>query len=144
VKSWTQTHATVPLRTPAGDVVEIDEEMAPLIRQLWRLGYITHMCCQDAGEAIIGGGLTHVHESLRDTTAARNKGRALVKLAAHQGPALLTALRSLHDSGLWLASISVSPDGLSPWVSIGFPRDHIAQATDLLCSSDVASLSGRG
>jgi hypothetical protein len=125
----------VPLQTPAGDVVEIDEEMVPLIRQLWRLGYTTHMCCQDAGEAIIGGGLTHVHESLRETTAARNKGRALVKLASDQGPALLTVLRSLYDGGLWLASISVGPDGPSCWVSIGFPRDHIVQATNLLCVS---------
>jgi hypothetical protein len=142
--SWTQTHPTVPLTTPVGTVVEIDAEMAPFVRELWRLGYITRMCCQDAGEAIIGGGLTHVHASLRDTTAARNMGRALLKVAAIQGPALLTALRSLHGTGLWLANIPMGLEGPSPWASIAFPRNHILLAAALLGTCEVQAPRATG
>jgi ribosomal protein S27AE len=42
-------HKTVPLTLPPAmrpTRAEIDERMAPLIRRLWQLGYVTTYCCQ--------------------------------------------------------------------------------------------------
>ncbi|MGH3805869.1 MAG: hypothetical protein ACRDRU_04345 [Pseudonocardiaceae bacterium] len=43
-------HPTQQLLTPAGDPVEIDLGMVPLIRSLWALDITTLGCCQDNGE----------------------------------------------------------------------------------------------
>jgi hypothetical protein len=43
-------HPTQQLRTPAGEPVEIDLEVVPLIRSLWALDLTTLGCCQDNGE----------------------------------------------------------------------------------------------
>lgn len=43
-------HPTQQLRTPAGEPVEIDLDMVPLIRSLWALDLTTLGCCQDNGE----------------------------------------------------------------------------------------------
>jgi hypothetical protein len=43
-------HPTQQFRTPAGEPVEIDLEMVPLIRSLWALDFTTLGCCQDNGE----------------------------------------------------------------------------------------------
>jgi hypothetical protein len=42
-------HRTTPLRLPPSmrtQTADIDERIAPLIQRLWRLGYVTHYCCQ--------------------------------------------------------------------------------------------------
>ncbi len=48
---WTQFHPTQVLTTPNGREAQIDTEMVPLVRELWRLGFETKVACQDAREA---------------------------------------------------------------------------------------------
>jgi hypothetical protein len=43
-------HPTRRLHTPAGEPVEIDLDMVPLIRALWTLDLTTPGCCQDNGQ----------------------------------------------------------------------------------------------
>lgn len=42
-------HATVPVPAPDGDVVEIDEGVAPLIAAMWKNGWSTFNSCEDDG-----------------------------------------------------------------------------------------------
>lgn len=128
--AWTQHHPTQTMTTPSGEKVEIDVEMVPLIRQVWRLGYATLLCCQDAGESILNGG-TRTPADQRDSAAARNQGRAWVKVLADQCPRLLAALEPLSASGGWTAHPSAQP-GQAEWYSITFPRAQIKDAADLL------------
>lgn len=39
------------LTTPAGDQVEIDIEMVPIVELLWQMRFQTTACCEDVGEA---------------------------------------------------------------------------------------------
>lgn len=45
-----KSHETVKVRCPFDDgkTVKIDAKLAPLIRQIWRLGIRTNQCCQEA------------------------------------------------------------------------------------------------
>jgi len=40
-------HPTVPILHPSGEYIDIDEDIAPLIKKLWELGYNTSNSCQD-------------------------------------------------------------------------------------------------
>ncbi|WP_455354400.1 hypothetical protein [Streptomyces sp. SYSU K217416] len=44
-------HPHVLLTTPAGEQVNIDTEMVPIIESLWQMGFTTTACCQNVGEA---------------------------------------------------------------------------------------------
>jgi hypothetical protein len=49
-----QVHPAQRLTTPNGAQVDIDEDMAPLVRILWSLGLETTACCQDFGDGTAG------------------------------------------------------------------------------------------
>ncbi|MEU5995216.1 hypothetical protein ABZ806_40090 [Spirillospora sp. NPDC047418] len=128
---WTQFHLTQPLTTPDGQRVDIDVEMVPLIRQLWRLGYRTKVACQDAGEAVLQGG-TRAPEADRPRIAARTMGRAWLIVQADQAPHLLDAVTELTSTGTWKLSPVTKDQDPHAWTSITFPRPHIPTATALL------------
>jgi hypothetical protein len=49
-----QIHPTERLTTPDGTDADIDTEIVPLVRALWRLGLATTASCQDFGEGTAG------------------------------------------------------------------------------------------
>ncbi|MBA9007258.1 hypothetical protein [Thermomonospora cellulosilytica] len=128
---WTQVHPTQPMQAPGGRTIDIDVEMVPLVAELWRLGHTTNLACQDAGEAILGGG-TRTPEPERPAAAARNIGRAWLIVRAKEGPRLLEAWRPLRDSGRWLLQPAARDEPSGPWASLTFPRDRITDAAELL------------
>jgi hypothetical protein len=136
---WTQHHPTTPMTTPDGRTVEIDVEIAPLVEQLWRLGYTTKLACQDAGEAIMHDG-TRVAPSDRDRQSTRHAGRAWIVVGVNDGSALLEAVRSLPSAGSWRAFPVTKDNAPEAWVSITFPRRDIIAAAELLRR---ASLEGQ-
>jgi hypothetical protein len=46
-----QFHPSQQLISPRGEPADIDVELVPLIRALWRRGFDTASCCQDLGES---------------------------------------------------------------------------------------------
>ncbi|MEU8799554.1 hypothetical protein [Spirillospora sp. NPDC048819] len=128
---WTQFHPTQPMTTPDGDTVNIDVEMVPLVVELWRLGYVTKVACQDAGEAVREGG-TRVAKADRTRVAARTMARAWLIVQADQGPQLLDSLEELDREGDWRHFPVVKDEHPESWISITFPRRQIAEATALL------------
>lgn len=138
---WTQFHPTRPLTAPDGRQVHIDVEMVPLIRQLWRLGYLTKVACQDAGEAVREGG-TRAAEADRPRLAARTMGRAWLIVRAEQGPQLLDAVGELARAGGWRLFPVVKDSDPASWASITFPRQQIAAAAAALAALDPSSADG--
>lgn len=130
MSAWTQVHPTQPMTAPGGEVVEVDVEMVPLMAEVWRLGFTTLVCCQDAGEAVLGGG-TRTPPDERSSVAARNSSRAWLMVLADEAPRLLAALQPLSAHGEWTAR-PVSREGPLEWVSITFPRTSIDEAAELL------------
>jgi hypothetical protein len=118
---------------PDGRTVEIDEEIAPLIEQLWRLGYVTKVACQDAGEAILNGGTRTLPER-REERVAVNAGRAWIIVRKEQGPRLLDEVRSLDRADQWELHAVAKDSNPDAWISLTFPRADIAPATDLLAA----------
>lgn len=128
---WTQFHPTQPMTTPEGETVHVDVEMGPLVAELWRLGYVTKVACQDVGEAVLEGG-TRAAEADRPGIAARNMGRAWLIIRAEQGPILLDHMEDLNRRGEWKLFPVVKDEHPKSWISITFPRYQIAQARALL------------
>lgn len=64
-----QVHPTVRLPYQGG-LVDVDENMVPLVQTLWARGFKTEGCCQDFGESIARNG----HRS--DTSAKHRKRHA--------------------------------------------------------------------
>lgn len=89
-------HPYEQLTTPAGELVNIDTEMVPVIGQLWRLGYTTVASCQDVGEATAALRNLAGHPPTPSTDAfiAFHQGYALLKMPRHH--AQLLATRLLH------------------------------------------------
>ncbi|GAA2433896.1 hypothetical protein GCM10010191_55270 [Actinomadura vinacea] len=124
--AWTQTHPTQTVTTPGGQRVDIDVEM---VTQLWRLGYDTVLACQDAGEAILGGG-TRVPPAEREQRAVASMGRAWLKIRMKDGSRLLEALRPLSSAEGWILHAGEARG--RPWVSLTFPRRDISEAAQLV------------
>jgi hypothetical protein len=133
VTDWVQHHATVPVTTPDGPAVDIDVEIAPLVEQLWRLGYRTKVACQDMGESILHGG-TRVAPPDRERMSAIHAGRAWVIVGVEQGPVLVEALKSLPCADSWKLFRVTKDNDPDSWISLTFPRTSIAAATELMRS----------
>jgi len=135
-------HPTKTLTTPAGDRVDIDIEMVPVIRELWRLGFTSTTCCQDVGEATAGV------RAQRDSPLgyggdgfiAYYRGYALVKMPtsdAQELAALLAESEPFADRirrpwgvGSWRMNVPLTQAGLASEALIHFPHTQIA---DLVC-----------
>lgn len=99
--------------------------MAPLVRELWRLGIQTEVACQDAGEAVREGG-TRVAEPDRLQTSARLMGRAWLVVQRTDAPRLMGAAGYPGD---WLMKPVKKDAEAERWVSITFPRQLIEATT---------------
>ncbi|WP_409471926.1 hypothetical protein [Streptomyces sp. HC307] len=137
-------HPTEMLTTPTGDQVDIDTEMVPVIRELWRLGFTTTACCQDVGEATAGV------RAQRDTPLgyggdgfiAYHRGYALVKMPvpdAQRLAALLAETVAFGDRirrpwsvGSWRMNVPLEPEGLAAEALLHFPCTQIAELIDAL------------
>lgn len=128
--SWTQTHPTRQVIMPDGSPAEIDEEMVPLVTQLWRLGFETLLACQDVGEAILGGG-TRTLPADRERLAVPCMRRAWLKVRSEDAPCILRLLRPMSDGEGWILHSPEEPHA-HVWVSITFPRHQTAETATLL------------
>ncbi|MFN2588772.1 MAG: hypothetical protein ABR613_11745 [Actinomycetota bacterium] len=149
----TNHHPTVELEHH-GETVEIDEELAPLITEIWAAGIDTITSCQDVGEALAD--LIKIRPHLdRDL-----QGRAAIDFVSPDG--LLDFFEAIANSGPrgalyvrmvhWAAPdawyVRWQPDdlgieetrddggvqpssqfGLSPWVHLEFPRSDVPELT---------------
>ncbi|GAA2613816.1 hypothetical protein SMC26_23865 [Actinomadura fulvescens] len=125
---WTQHHPTQQLTTPDGHQVAIDVEMAPLVTELWRLGFQTKVACQDAGEAIKQGG-TRATQAEQARLAARLTGRAWLVIRTQQAQQLLDICAGLTEPQAWLLRPVKKDSQPQDWASLTFPRTLIGPAT---------------
>ncbi|MFC5183584.1 hypothetical protein [Actinomadura harenae] len=114
-------------------MVSIDEELVPLMTQVWRLGFETKVSCQDVGEAVRDGG-TRTAPADRPTVAARLRGRAWLVVKREHGPLLMTAVRLAGASEGWALHPVKQDTDPSTWLSITLPRTRIRQAAQALTS----------
>jgi hypothetical protein len=141
-------HPTRRLRTPAGEPVEIDLDMVPLIRSLWALDLTTLGCCQDTGDyararrAMLPHGESTGHSGFIDY----HLGWAWLKMPIADTTRLTEILlaTSFHDAiairwqrGSWRLDIPFVYDvnsGMGPAtaVQIHFPREQIPELSSIL------------
>ena len=140
-------HPFERISSPSGQLVAIDTEMVPVIRQLWRLGSSTVACCQDVGEATatlrdLAGRSPSAHS---DGFIAFHHGYALLKMPT--GDALDLAARLLGtpfreriesrwQAESWRIHVPVIHQagvvGLADATLIHFPRPQISELTRTL------------
>ncbi|WP_030618220.1 hypothetical protein [Streptomyces fulvoviolaceus] len=127
-------HPHETLTTRDGEQVEIDAEMVPTIRELWRLNFTTLACCQDVGEATAGVRAQN-DKPLgygADSFIAYHRGWALLKLPITDAmrlvailaeePAFADRVRRRWRPGSWRMDVPLVPDGLDEAALLHFPR----------------------
>ncbi|MDI3422942.1 hypothetical protein [Streptomyces luteolus] len=137
-------HPFETLTTPTGERVQIDQEMTPVVRELWSLGLMTTGCCQDVGEATAGV------RALRakplgyggDGFIVYHRGWALLKLPipdAMRLVALLAETEAFGDRvrhpwrpGSWRTNVPLEPDGLADSALLHLPGEQISGLVDVL------------
>ncbi|MFC8349759.1 hypothetical protein [Streptomyces sp. NPDC057280] len=136
------THETLTARD--GAPVEIDTEMVPVVRELWRLNYTTLACCQDVGEATAG-----VREQAAkplgygaDGFIAYHRGWALLKLpfldamrlvaVLSREPAFADRVRHRWRPGSWRMNVPLVPEGLDEAALLHFPREQLLELVEVL------------
>lgn len=142
-------HPRETLTTPTGETVEIDTAMAPVVLELWRLGFTTTACCQDVGEATAG-----VREQ-RETPLGYSgngfidyhRGWALLKLPTPDALRLVALLaddprfadhvRHPWRPGSWRMNVPLGPAGLADAALLHFPRQQLPQLVDALRGESV-------
>ncbi|HEX3960425.1 MAG TPA: hypothetical protein VHZ03_27940 [Trebonia sp.] len=136
-------HPVKRLTAPDGSRVNIDVQLAPLIKALWAAGYETIGCCQDVGQGISA--------SVSNASAKRRgtywKGYALLEMPVEDMCKLLDAVKGtpqfkdrMHwaDQGAWEIAIQVAPFGFDgaaepvPWAQLRFPNDQISDLVDVI------------
>ncbi|MCP3821897.1 hypothetical protein NLX86_28535 [Streptomyces sp. A3M-1-3] len=137
-------HPYETLTTPDGEQADIDTEMVPVIRELWRLGFTTVTCCQDVGEATadvraqreppLGYG--------GDGFIAYHRGYALLKMPVADAQRLVALLadttgfgdRVRHPwrPGSWRVNVPLEPDGLAATALLHFPRAQLPELVGTL------------
>jgi hypothetical protein len=141
-------HPCDRLTTPAGDVVDIDREIAPLVSALWKLGLTTLATCQDFGDGTAG--LRELEQRPPryggDAFIAYWRGYAWLKMPTNDATILLNALLNtalgdhvrnrwqpeswrLHVPLIYEAGYGID---LAAATQIHFPRSQIAELTDVL------------
>ncbi|MFD9422720.1 MULTISPECIES: hypothetical protein [unclassified Streptomyces] len=137
-------HPYKTLTTPEGEQVDIDAEMVPVVRELWRLGFTTATCCQDVGEATAGV------RAQRETPLgyggdgfiAYHRGYALLKMPVRDAQRLIALLadtaafgeRVRHPwrPGSWRVNVPLEPDGLTANAFLHFPRAQLPELVGAL------------
>ena len=128
---YPQVHGTTRLTTPHGAAVNVDAGMADLIRALWGAGYETLMCCQDAGEAIRGGG-TPIQPERWERYAAFYAGFAWLKTPVPDMQRLVTTTADIAKGHGWAPCINITPQGTNTFAHLHFPARQIEAVTALV------------
>jgi hypothetical protein len=140
-----------PLRTVrvGSRSANVDEQLAPLITELWMNGFATMSSCQDGGEGLADLARQQAHLA---TYADLRRGFAYVDFTVHSGLTFLTAVanagprdafyvRMVHWAApdAWDASVKVDDDAASDerresafglWMlQIHFPKYDIPEIT---------------
>lgn len=140
-------HPTEVLTTPSGEKVDIDIEMVPVVREVWRLGLTTTACCQNVGDATA---------ALRDLAVGSPNSQGEGFIAFHQEYALLKLpqddarrlatmlletplgdrVRQRWQEGSWRIHVPIICDDnrmvLADTALIHFPRGQIHDLTQAL------------
>ncbi|MFK0116676.1 hypothetical protein [Streptomyces sp. NPDC090994] len=137
-------HPHRTLTTREGTSVEIDTDMVPTIRELWRLDYTTLACCQDVGEATAGV-RAQAEKPLSygaDGFIAYHLGWALVKLPItdavrlvallSQAPAFADRVSHRWRPGSWRMHVPLVPEGLDAAALLHFPRKQLPELAGFL------------
>ncbi|MFF0524088.1 hypothetical protein ACFYTC_35790 [Actinomadura nitritigenes] len=149
-------HPSRRLATPAGDEVDIDLDMIPLVRALWALGLSTAGCCQDLGASIRCGPRWATGPGRR-RHADFYAGQAWLKMPADDARTMLDLLlRALPRTrerlnrwtraDAWDVFIYLVADGDSAvpscWAQLHFPREHLKEVTTALNTATAPSTRG--
>jgi hypothetical protein len=143
-----QIHPSQRLTAPDGTRVEVDDEMAALVRALWSLNMKTTACCQDFGEGTAGQRKATPHRPSYggDAFVAFYLGYAWLKMPVADGQLLANLLTGteFHNEvtrrwtpGSWRMQVPMIFDehsGIIPadTAQIHFPRNQIPRLTVLL------------
>ncbi|MFJ3270983.1 hypothetical protein [Streptomyces sp. NPDC086776] len=146
-------HPHKELTTPAGDQVNIDLAMVPLIETLWSRGLTTTACCQDVGEATRAvrdaQGITEGY--MGEDFIAYYTGWALLKMPWADALRLLAALRTVPafaarieprwQEQSWRMNVPIIYGqglvDLAPDAMLHFPSAQIPELAQTLTSIDV-------
>ncbi|GGN75108.1 hypothetical protein GCM10010112_46000 [Actinoplanes lobatus] len=110
-------------RVAVGDVsADIDEELAPIIEVIWRLGWTTWTCCQNAGESNAGWPKKLPHMA---PVVAAQLGWAYIDFPVDDGVAFLTALAQAGPRDAFYLRMThwAAPDA---WHVNAKPKDRAA------------------
>lgn len=144
-----QVHEARRVQAPAGELVDVDAEMLPLVRRLWTMGYTTEGSCIDLGESILG----NAHLAVPDGHDRRRhgdfyRGQAWLRMPIEDAKQLIGVLgehpvfghhlRRWTHPDAWMPILYLHPtkDGqaeLNPTVQIHFPKH---QLPDLMSALD--------
>jgi hypothetical protein len=128
-----QVHPTQELLTPQGKPAQVDAGMVGLIEALWDGGYETLMCCENAGEAVRGGG-TLIAEERWDRYAAFYDGFAWLKMPVDDMQRLVTFTEDIAKGAGLAPNVHLTPTGPTQYASLHFPARQISELTELLRS----------
>jgi hypothetical protein len=143
-----QIHPTECLTAPDGASADIDVEIVPLVRALWRLGLATTASCQDFGEGTAGQRSANPRPSWYggDAFIAYYTGWAWLKMPVPDALRLATLLLGTDfrdrvarrwQHGSWRMHIPVIFDvdhGITPddTAQIHLPKDQVPDLTQTL------------
>lgn len=141
-------HPTQRLVTPDGTEAEIDVEMVPLIRGLWKLGLTTKGCCQDFGDSILNNGHRSTSpDDARQRFADFYTGQAWLKMPTSDAKHLITILGSHPTFGprmrrwthpeAWMNILYIFPSDevgveLADAAQLHFPREQVPELVEAL------------
>jgi hypothetical protein len=133
----TIVHPTQTVTAPGGDPVQIDTEIAPVIKALWAADLTTIMCCQNVGEAMAGGGMRPIPARWSVFLSQH----AWLKMPIDSAQALLAMLDKTPEFGPrlpakapggWHSAVWLSPTGLVDYANIYFPSDQLTELAKVL------------
>ncbi|GAA3508128.1 hypothetical protein [Actinomadura keratinilytica] len=137
-----QIHPTRNLCTPSGELVPVDVGMADLVQTLWTTGYTTLMCCQDAGEAIRGGG-TQIPPERWERYARFYDGFAWLTMPVGDMQRLVALTADLAEGDGWAPNIRLRPTGPTAFASLHFPARQISEVIRRLDATQPGVSKGR-
>ncbi len=146
-----QFHDTTRLApTGTDDPVAIDNDMAPLIQQLWAKGITTMACCQDNGEAVEAerGENRNTEPTGHHGFIEYHRGLAWLKMPVHDALTLVAILarnetfasriKIRWQRGSWRIHIPVIHEDSefrpAPYAQIYFPKEQITELTAALAA----------
>jgi hypothetical protein len=134
-----QVHLTV-----GDEEADIDEELAPLVREAWLLEIPTMSCCQDAGESLAHLTQDFAHMAVQ---VAAYTGRSYIDfidcsdwkafldaiLAGGPSEGMLERRDHWASDGAWQTHASYHRDIAEVNYHLTFPRSDIVEMTECLC-----------